>query len=119
MLPTHLKLSSPTEFSRVLRHGRKAGSKTVVVHYFDETELGNPPVRSGGPRFGLVVSKAVGNAVIRKRTSRRLRHIAFALAPQLPPTARIVLRALPAAGQAESDRLKADIQRGLRKVRRP
>jgi ribonuclease P protein component len=63
-----------------------------------------------GVRVGLVVSKAVGNAVTRNRVKRRLRHLA---AQHLvgPPTGvstraagsagvDVVLRALPAAASA-------------------
>ena len=69
MLPAHLKLTSPTQFRRTIKGGQRAGSRTLVVHVNDTPA----EVAATGPRFGLVVSKAVGNAVVRHRTARRLR----------------------------------------------
>ncbi len=117
MLPPHSKLSSPADFRRTIKGGSRAGSRTVVVHYNDASA----EVAASGPRFGLVVSKAVGNAVIRHRTSRRLRHVCMGLAADpelaLPATADIVIRALPGAADASSVQLERDIRRALRKVR--
>ena len=95
-----------------MKAGKRGGSRTVVVHFFDNST----EVASAGPRFGLIVSKAVGNAVVRHRTSRRLRHICREL--DLPVTAEVVLRALPAAGTASSEQLESDIRQALRKAQR-
>ncbi len=79
-------------------------------------------VTVGGPRVGLVVSKAVGNAVTRHAVSRRLRHTAGRilddtdLAPQLRPDLSIVLRALPAAATATSGELERDVRHALRRL---
>lgn len=75
-----------------------------------------PTVRVGGPRFGLIVSKAVGNAVVRHRVARRLRHICASLAAELPDGADVVLRALPGAADASSDELRRQLHAGLRKL---
>lgn len=48
-------------------------------------------------RVGFVVSKTVGNAVVRNRVKRRLRHLAAGRLPGSPMTALVVVRALPAA----------------------
>lgn len=76
------------------------------------------PVTIGGPRCGLIVSKAVGNAVVRHRTSRRLRHAFARLIAEesVPRSLNVVLRALPRAGVASSADLDKDLRDGLRKV---
>ncbi|MGO1456714.1 MAG: ribonuclease P protein component [Corynebacterium casei] len=121
MLPTHLKLTSPTQFRRTIKRGRRVGSRTVVVHAYDtttDTELvANGPL-TNGPRFGLVVSKAVGNAVIRHRTSRRLRHVCMSLVDELPDSLDIVIRALLPSGQATSADLEEDLRSALQRVRK-
>lgn len=73
------------------------------------------------PRVGLVVSKSVGNAVVRNRVKRRLRHV---MAPRLAALHDVdgsprdlVLRALPAAADATSARLDADVALALSKLR--
>lgn len=118
MLPKRHKLTSPTEFKRTIKGGRRAGSRTLVVHVRDRsTEPGDPdPSLTGGPRFGLVVSKAIGNAVARHSTSRKLRHTAHALVDKLPRATDVVIRALPAAGAANSAQLAADLAKALRKA---
>lgn len=121
MLPRRHKLTSPAEFKRTIRGGRRGGSRTLVVHVHDRsTEPGDPdPSLTGGPRFGLVVSKAVGNAVTRHTVSRRLRHCAQRIVDKLPCSTDIVIRALPAAGTADSARLAADLHKALRKAGLP
>lgn len=70
-----------------------------------------------GPRIGLVVSKAVGNAVVRHRVSRRLRHSVYPMLDQLQPGHRLVIRALPGAGAASSARLTHELSEALRRAR--
>ncbi|OFT61243.1 ribonuclease P protein component [Corynebacterium sp. HMSC05E07] len=119
MLPAQHKLTSPRQFRRTIKGGRRAGTRTVVVHM--RINDGEDAIAATGPRFGLIVSKAVGNAVVRHRTSRRLRHVCMAVmkdgahgAP-LPPRTDIVIRALPASAEATSERLERDIRKALAK----
>ncbi len=72
--------------------------------------------RSGGPRFGLIVSKAVGTAVIRHRVARRLRHICAGVRSDLPAEADVVIRALPGAATATSADLDRQLRSALRKL---
>ncbi|MEJ5997981.1 ribonuclease P protein component [Corynebacterium sp. H130] len=113
MLPAQYKLNS-AEFRRVTRKGRRTGTKTVVVHlaHADSSEL----VRFGGPHFGLIVSKAVGNSVVRHRTYRRLRHVCSELAGTIPTGCDVVIRALPRAGEATSKELMDDVRYALGKL---
>ncbi len=67
-----------------------------------------------GPRAGLVVSKAVGGAVVRHRVARRLRHLLIPRLDALPSGARVVVRALPPSGTASSGELGHDLDAGLR-----
>lgn len=67
-------------------------------------------------RVGLVVSKSVGNAVVRHRVSRRLRHVMADFLTLLPEGTDVVLRARPAAAGASSTELAADVRSGLRRI---
>ncbi len=128
MLPTQNKLNSSVQFRTTMRKGRRAGSKTVVVHLWDSaesldgTESKGEVASFGGPRFGLIVSKAVGNAVIRHRTSRRLRHVCAQIVADSPellsPTHHVVIRALAGSGEVSSQELERDIRNGLKKAGR-
>jgi ribonuclease P protein component len=76
------------------------------------------PTADGAPRAGFVVSKAVGNAVVRHRVTRRLRHLVRPRLDQIPAGARLVVRALPPAATASSAELADDLDSGLRSARR-
>jgi ribonuclease P protein component len=68
------------------------------------------------PQVGFVVSKAVGNAVTRNQVKRRLRHLARERLTSLPGFAVLVVRALPAAAEASSMELGADLDSALDRV---
>lgn len=80
------------------------------------------PATVGGPRIGLVVSKAVGNAVTRHAVSRKLRHTAGRVladpvtGPPLESDMSLVLRALPAAAASSSGELERDVRHALRRL---
>jgi ribonuclease P protein component len=68
---------------------------------------------------GFVVSKAVGNSVVRHRVVRRLRALVAAQLDLLPTGADLVVRAQPAAATATSAQLGEDLDRVLRRTLRP
>ena len=113
MLARAHRLTDGAGFASAVRHGRRAGSRTVVVHL--ETLEGDRAVR-----VGFVVSKAVGPAVTRNRVKRRLRHLAreqlSTSETRLPGSAVLVVRALPAAADAGYEELRADLSRCLQRV---
>ena len=111
MLPAAHRLRDGRDFRRVIRSGRRAGSRTLMVHLATDDDPG-----TSGPRVGLVVSKAVGNAVLRNRVQRRLRHLAREQLTALPGSAMLVVRALPAAADASSAELGDDLRRCLQRV---
>ncbi|MFJ1459060.1 ribonuclease P protein component [Nocardia sp. N2S4-5] len=123
MLPEPYRLHHRADFSRTVRRGRRIGRRDLVVHALlptpewtaAEGDLPGPAIRRGGPRFGLIVSKAVGTAVVRHRVARRLRHICAPLAAELPAEADIVIRALPGAAAASSAELDRQLRAALRK----
>lgn len=73
-------------------------------------------------RIGLVVSKAVGNAVVRNRVARRLRHQLSARLGDdsaLPANGiDVVVRAQPSAATADSVDLGVELDRLLARVDR-
>lgn len=101
MLPGPARLRSSRQFDATVRDGVRSGRPTVVVHANRE-----PHNCAGSVKVGFVVSKAVGNAVVRNRVKRRLRHLASALLAETPAGVWLVVRALPAA--ADESRPLAD-----------
>jgi ribonuclease P protein component len=68
------------------------------------------------PRVGFVVSKAVGNAVVRNRTKRRLRASVATKLSGIPAGLDLVVRANPAAAHATYDELDSALERQLARV---
>ena len=108
MLPTAHRLTDSGTFHQVVRTGRKAGSRTLVVHLAGSAAPGRT-----APTVGFVVSKAVGSAVVRNRVKRRLRHLAREHLASLPGSAVLVVRALPPAAHASYADLRSDLGRCL------
>jgi ribonuclease P protein component len=68
------------------------------------------------PRAGLVVSRAVGGAVVRATVKRRLRHLVATRLDTLPAGSALVIRALPASAHADSAALGADLDAALTRL---
>ncbi|MBP2321846.1 ribonuclease P protein component [Kibdelosporangium banguiense] len=120
MLPATARLTRSGDFAQVTRHGRRAGRPRLVVHAVrqpeptTETQL----TRTGSPvRVGFVVSKAVGNSVVRHRVSRRLRHVVAQRLGTLTAGSTLVVRALPAAAHASSAELGIDFDAAVRRLK--
>ncbi|WP_299053069.1 ribonuclease P protein component [uncultured Nocardioides sp.] len=109
MLPAANRLTSSAGFDAAVRGGRRCGSRTVVLHVA-------PGDGSGPVRVGMVVSRAVGGAVVRNRVRRRLRHLVGERLSGLSPSTRLVVRALPASAAASYDDLGRDVDRCLRRA---
>jgi ribonuclease P protein component len=98
------------DFSTTVRRGTKAGRTRLVVHVLPDAS------RDGAAEVGFVVSRAVGSAVVRNRVKRRLRHAMRFHVERLPVGSRVVVRALPAASEASSDLLTADLADALERA---
>jgi ribonuclease P protein component len=108
------RLRRGDDFAAAIRGGRRAGRGTVVVHLLIEE-----PAQASVARAGFVVSKAVGNAVVRNKVRRRLRHLVKPLLTDLPSGSTLVVRALPAAAGASFTTLGADLSAALTSARKP
>lgn len=91
------------------------GRQDLVVHAYARDDASRV-FSVGKPRFGLIVSKAVGPAVTRHRVARRLRHICAQVLPDVLPTADVVVRALPGAASSSSVDLHRQVRSGLKKL---
>jgi len=67
-------------------------------------------------RFGFIVGKTVGSAPVRNTVRRRLKAAAYALLPETPAGADIVIRALPAAAQASWSTLHQEISQAIHRA---
>jgi ribonuclease P protein component len=104
------RLTSSRAFGPAIRRGRRAGTRTLVLHLDLSPEESQDRT---APRVGFVVSKAVGPAVARNKVKRRLRHLTRERLTSLPGSAVLVVRALPASATASYDELAGDLDRAL------
>ena len=114
MLPASHRMRAGTDFEAAVRRGRRAGSQRVVVHCSTADLAADR--RPDGPLVGVVVSKAVGNSVVRHRVARRLRESVRPHVPSIAPDRLVVLRAQPAAASSSYADLAADVARLLVKA---
>ncbi|WP_432982623.1 ribonuclease P protein component [Dactylosporangium sp. CA-233914] len=148
MLAAAQRLRRREDFAATIRNGRRAGRGALVVHFLnpglsrpgvavfpqdapvvessdlsDMSDSRSPApsdsVALGSARAGFVVSKAVGNAVVRNTVKRRLRHLVRSRIGDLPEGSVLVVRALPDAAHKPYDILEKDLDSALDAVRRP
>lgn len=105
------RLRARDDFRTTIRRGSRSATSTVVVHVLPDADT--------VCRAGFVVSKAVGNAVVRNEVKRRLRHLVSGRLGGLPAGASLVIRALPASAGASSAVLGHDLDTALAKALRP
>ncbi|MCI4063404.1 ribonuclease P protein component [Micromonospora sp. R77] len=130
MLAAAQRLRRSNDFAAAVRGGRRVGRGAVVVHLTlprattgAAATTSPEPARNVGAetsvptRAGFVVSKAVGNAVVRNTVRRRLRHLVRERLPGLPAGSTLVVRALPPAAEASYARLGADLDAALAAAR--
>lgn len=111
MLPAQYRMTRSTDFGITVRRGVRVAQPDIVVHALKATGE-----YLDAPKIGLVVSKAVGNAVQRHRVSRMLRHVAYGVLEELGPGDKLVIRALPSSCRALSTRLDDELRAALRRV---
>ena len=136
MLPAPNRLRERSDFTSAVRSfgGCRAGSRLLVVHATSTAapaglppragvgvgRVAHPPAPAAGAapprRLGFVVSKAVGGAVVRNRTKRRLRALVAQRLDGIPTSVDLVVRANPPAGQASSRELEQAPDPLLRRV---
>ena len=99
-LSRRLRLRKRKDYLRLQRLGRRGSSTscTVILR----------TVQPGNERIGLTVSKKVGNAVVRNRIKRRLRHI-LRLRPENYRAHEINVIAHPQATDASFSALEKDV----------
>lgn len=101
------RISSGDDFRRTSRQGVRAARSHVVVH------LALLPEAPDGPRVGFVVSKKVGNSVVRHRVTRRLREIVRPRLELLPRGSTCVVRTLPGIVDVPFAELEREVEQAM------
>lgn len=98
------------DFAAAVRGGRRQARPTLVLH------VRSRPSEAEPTRVGLVVSRRVGNAVVRNRVARRLRAVCAARLGRWSDGDLVVVRALPGSAGASSAELADDLDRALARM---
>ena len=129
MLPARHRMRRAPDFASTVRHGARAGGEHLVVHLLlpptvldgGTTAPTDRAGEAGGPDtvVGLIVSRAVGDAVRRTSVKRRLRHVMAQRLDAVPTGSAVVVRAAAGAAQASSAVLAAEVDAALARALRP
>lgn len=111
MLPAHHRMRAPGDFRATIRGGTRGKSTSLMVHL--QSPDGTEEADQDPTLVGFVVPKTVGNAVIRNRLTRQLKHLMAARIRSIPPGQRIVIRVFPAARGKTSDELGVELDRAV------
>lgn len=106
MLARPNRLTRGTDYKAVVRRGRRCVGALTVTYVSD-------PDDDRATRFGFIVSKQVGSAVMRNTVRRRLKAVCSERLENLRPGVDIVIRALPGAADADFGDLRDDVVRCL------
>lgn len=109
MLARPNRLTRGADYRQVVRRGTRCGGARVVTSVL-------PGVEPRAPRFGFIISKQVGTAVVRNTVRRRLKAVCAEFLDTVPEGTDVVIRALPASATAEFGDLRADVARCLNRL---
>ena len=102
MLARPNRLTRGADYKAVVRRGLRCANAHTVTYV-------NSSGEDRAARFGFIVSKQVGGAVVRNIVRRRLKAVCAEALPGVLPGADIVIRALPHAGTAPFAALRAEV----------
>jgi ribonuclease P protein component len=98
-------VTRPADFRAAVRRGVRVPTGHAVLHVLRGGD--------GPPRFGFIVTKAVGGAVVRNTVRRRLRAVCYDVIDRVDAGTDVVIRALPGSDQLTFDKLHSEIESGL------
>ncbi|GAA5037861.1 ribonuclease P protein component [Microbacterium fluvii] len=106
MLARPHRLTRGSEYKAVVRRGRRCAAPNTVTYVVSTSDARDA-------RFGFIVSKQVGSAVVRNTVRRRLKAICAESLPGVRSGSDIVIRALPSAATTPFADLREEVQRCL------
>ena len=113
-LPRAMRIRTRSEFQRSRRSGKSFAGKFLVLSVLPDPAL----LDGGGPglRFGIILTKKVGNAVVRNRVRRRVRGLLSQYGQRIAPGHQLVVIARYTAPGAAFPDLERDWLNLLRRA---
>lgn len=107
MLPNSARIKSSSDFARVTKSGRRTTTDSLIAYLLlNQSNSGSSPSsnsnskKDDNPKLGLIISKSVGNSVVRHRIARQIRHASFNYLSLLPTGSLLVIRAMKRSNDA-------------------
>lgn len=112
----HHRVTRGEDYRRIVRTGNRVGGAFCITYAVsrassDENEQNQAEVVPA--RFGYIISKAVGNAVMRNLVRRRMKSVSQSMIHNGVSDVDIVFRALPAAATATFSELRQGMQKAV------
>jgi ribonuclease P protein component len=104
------RITVGTDYKQTVRRGSRFVASHTVIYVLRNKE-------KSLLRFGFIVTKSVGNSVIRNRVRRRLKAASYSVLGRVECSFDVVVRALPASAGASWDTLQEEISRAIEKAR--
>ncbi len=108
-LPRPLRLRTRSDFQRSRKEGKSFPGRFLVLSVVAEPEA--QPFR-----FGIILTKKVGNAVVRNRVRRRIRGLLSKFGERIAPGHQLVIIARYTAPAAGFEELERDWLKQLRRA---
>jgi len=109
VLPNSARIKSSSDFARVTKSGRRTTTDSLIAYLLlNQSNSGSSPISNSNsnsknddnPKLGLIISKSVGNSVVRHRIARQIRHASFNYLSLLPTDSLLVIRAMKRSNDA-------------------
>lgn len=103
MLPNSARIKSSSDFARVTKSGRRTTTDSLIAYLLlNQSNSGSNlnHKKDDSPKLGLIISKSVGNSVVRHRIARQIRHASFNYLSLLPTGSLLVIRAMKRSNDA-------------------
>ena len=103
MLPNSARIKSSADFARVTKSGRRTTTDSLIAYLLINLSNSGSNLdhkKDENPKLGLIISKSVGNSVVRHRMARQIRHASFNYLSLLPTGSLLVIRAMKRSNDA-------------------
>jgi len=110
MLPKAYRLTKAKDFQNVTKKGVRVHSDIATIYAILN------PVKQKNFTLGLIVSKVVGNSVVRHKVSRQLRNIVKEITLEIPQNIDLVIRTTPKFLEKTFEENKKTIKENILKV---
>jgi ribonuclease P protein component len=112
----NFRLRKHADYQRVYKAGRKQFGRQMAYFFAPRDAAAAERSETEGPRIGLTVPKALGNAVARNRIKRRLREAVRAALPVLSAPVDVILHPKRSVLEADFAAIEREVQTIFRSV---